>query len=429
MCAARNRMTRKPAVHYASVMLALVMLVDLAAAQTGVDTTRAKQKRMPANTTFEKVVSFPGQLAYAPVRYTVLGLGYTGVYLVETGVVEKVVNVVGGAGVVPVYAPRTGAGLRYTVTDCLIEDAALVTTATSWVDSRQLYSVEWSKVPLGAGFTSEYTIRYRSLTEEAFFGIGKESRESDDLSYSAEDILFEFSLHRKLSPYFRSTLDIGISNSSIFDGRNGVSPTITDVYTEQTLPGLKEKNRFQGTEFALFYDNTKDAAHPTAGWLGKAAAALFNDIHDDDLSFWKASLDLTQHIHLFNDRTLVLRGAGEMTQALEGSNIPFYHLAEIGSYGTVRGFSRGRFRDNDHLIGSAEYRYPVWIPWAKIVDAVVFVDGGQVAHNILEEGSINEWKIGYGGGFRFYNATNLVAKTEIAFSEERFRFYFTLNTP
>lgn len=410
--------------------VAFTLFAEFATANSeSADSTQTKPQRIPANSTVEKIVSFPGQLAYAPVRYTVLGLGYTGVYLVETGVVAKIVNVVGGAGFVPVYAPRTGAGLRYTKLNFIGSGAELLTTASSWVDNRQLFSIEWNKVPFGAGLMSDYAIRYRSLTAESFYGVGPESSNEDKLTYSAEDVLFEASFNRRLNNHFMTSLDIGISNTSIFDGRDNASPRISEIFSDSTLPGLKDKNRFQGTEFSLRYDDTNDLGHPTAGRLGKVAAALFNDIHGDDLSFWKASLDVTQHVHLFNDRTLVLRGAGEMTQGFEGSNIPFYHLAEFGSHGTVRGFSRGRFRDNDYVIGSAEYRYPVWIPWAKLVDAVVFVDGGQVAHNIFEDGSFADWQIGYGGGFRFYNATNLIARTEIAFSKETFRFYFTLNTP
>ena len=104
--------------HLAAVLV--LFAVQLAAAnQAPADTTHSKPKRIPANSTLERVVSFPGQLAYAPVRYTVLGLGYAGVYLVEKGVVRKIVSVVGGAGFTPVYAPRTGAGLRYTKLNCL----------------------------------------------------------------------------------------------------------------------------------------------------------------------------------------------------------------------------------------------------------------------------------------------------------------------
>ncbi len=203
----------------------LLFAVQLAIAnQAPADSTQPLPKRVPANSTFEQIVSFPGQLAYAPVRYTVLGLGYAGVYLVETGVVQKVVNVVGGAGFTPVYAPRTGAGLRYTKVNFLTNGAELLTTASSWVDSRQLYSIEWSRVPLGSDFTSDYSIRYRSLTAEAFYGIGPESQPESKLTYSEEDLLFEVTLHKMLNRFFNASLSMGVSNTSIFHGRNGMSP-------------------------------------------------------------------------------------------------------------------------------------------------------------------------------------------------------------
>ncbi len=224
--------------HWAVVFL--LFAVQLAtASQAPVDSTQSKPKPYSANSTLERVVSFPGQLAYAPVRYTVLGLGYAGVYLVEKGVVHKIVSVVGGAGFTPVYAPRTGAGLRFTKLNCFTKDADLVTTASSWVDSRQLFSIDWSKVPLGAGFTSDFTVRYRSLTGEAFYGLGPESQLENKVSYSEEDVLIEVTLHKRLNRFFRASLSVGASNTSIFDGRNGISPIITEVYSDSTLPGFR----------------------------------------------------------------------------------------------------------------------------------------------------------------------------------------------
>lgn len=393
------------------------------------DSSRSFAKPLPSRTVLERIVSFPGQLAYSPVRYTVLGLGYAGVYLDDTGFMQRASSLFRRAGLLPVYAPRTGAGLRYTKNDYLGDSAKLVLTASSWVDARQLYSIAWEEISLGHGVESGLMLRYRSLTAESFYGKSPRASESDRLSYSAEDVLFELSLQKDIHEFVQASIEIGMSNTSVFDGRDHGSRPISDVYSENTLPGLKDDTRLQGTEFRLRYDDTNDSAHPSTGRIGVFSASLFNDIHNDELSFWKTSADLTQHIHLFRDRILALRSAAEMTQGIEGSDIPFYHLAEIGSYGTIRGFSRGRFRDNDFFLASAEYRYPIWIPWHKAVDAVVFVDGGQVSHDIIEEVALSDWQFGYGGGFRFYNTTGLIAKTELAFSSEAMRFYFSLNTP
>lgn len=411
-----------------TAMLLACAVQALAADST--DSTAAARARRPASTTIERVASFPGQLAYAPVKYTVLGLGYGGVYLTESGTIAKLTSLVQSTGFLAVYSPRTGGGLKYASNHFLSMPVYFQCWATTWFDLRQSYTLQWKQIKLGAGIESGYTLRYRSLQSESFFGIGPETRESDEVHYAAEDALFEISLKRRINGHLHAALDIGVSNTSVYPSPGEeADEDITRVYSDSTLPGLREKVRLQGTELSINYDDANHPGHPTAGRLGKFGATIFTDVRDNRFSFWKLGLDLTQHIHLFNDRILVLRGAGEMTQGLDEPEIPFYHLAELGSHSTIRGFSRGRFRDNDLLLASAEYRYPVWIPWAKVVDALVFVDGGQVTHDLFENTAIDEWQFSYGGGFRFYGSETLIARTEIAFSSEGFQLYFTLNAP
>jgi outer membrane protein assembly factor BamA len=182
----------------------------------------------------------------------------------------------------------------------------------------------------------------------------------------------------------------------------------------------------QGTEFALRYSDANHPGHPTAGRIGKLDATIFTDVKDNRFGFWKYSLDLTQHFELFYDRVIALRLAGELTEDLD-RDIPFYHLAEFGSHETIRGFTRGRFRDKDMLLGSVEYRYPIWIPWEKAVDAVLFFDSGQVAGNVFDDAALRDLQFGYGGGLRFYGARGLLARTEIGVSKEGVRLYVTLN--
>lgn len=355
-------------------------------------------------------------------------MGYAGVYAVESGFVERLTSLLHGTGLTPVYAPRTGGGFSFFSEHFIKQNSFLVLTATTWNDFRQLYSISWKHVALGGGFYSDYALRYRSLTNEHFYGIGPYTQDDDNLEYAEEDALFEISLGRQLSKALITKIDIGVSNTSVFRSRRKDNPALAEVYADSTLPGVRENVRLQGIEYSLRYTNTNHPAHPTAGQIGKIGATLFTDIKDDRFSFWKFHLDLTQHIQLFRDRIIVLRGASEITQGFDDPDIPFYHLAELGSHETIRGFSRGRFRDKDYVLGTAEYRYPIWIPWAKVVDAVAFVDAGQVANSIYEDARITDLQVGYGGGFRFYSAKALIARTELAFSKEGVRFYLTLNS-
>lgn len=399
------------------------------AADAGQDSVAVARRPRPANTTLELIVSFPGQLAYAPLKYTILGLGYGGVYLAESGTFSKLASFVQSTGLVAVYAPRTGGGAKYVSNHFLSRPVRFQCSATTWFDLRQSYALQWKNVRLARGVDFDYALRYRSLVQEHFYGIGPETSENNKTVYAAEDALFEVTLRSQLSSTLHAALDIGVSNTSVFQSREDDNRSITKAYSDSTLPGLRDKVRLQGTELSINYIDTNHPGHPTTGKVGKLGATIFTDIRDDRFSFWKLGLDITQYVHLFHDRVLALRGAGEMTQGLDDPEIPFYHLAELGSHGTIRGFSRGRFRDNDMLLASAEYRYPIWIPWAKIVDAVVFADGGQVMHDVFEDTALADLQTSIGGGFRFYGSEILIARTEIAFSSDGYQVYLTLNAP
>jgi outer membrane protein assembly factor BamA len=119
-----------------------------------------------------------------------------------------------------------------------------------------------------------------------------------------------------------------------------------------------------------------------------------------------------------------------MTQEdTENKEIPFYLLSELGSDETIRGFSRGRFRDKDALLASAEYRYPIWEDHPNSLDAFIFIDAGQVADFMLEDFKKDNTQFGYGLGFRFYNdeKDDLMGKISFGFSKERFRVVFALD--
>ena len=120
---------------------------------------------------------------------------------------------------------------------------------------------------------------------------------------------------------------------------------------------------------------------------------------------------------------LVLRVAGQVTDAFERRAIPFYYMSELGEKGTIRGFDRSRYRDRDRLIASVEYRYPVW----RTVDWVLFLDAGQVTHRLFDTLSRDDFAFGYGGGFRIWSPRGVIMRFEVGKSADRVRLYLVLN--
>ena len=118
-----------------------------------------------------------------------------------------------------------------------------------------------------------------------------------------------------------------------------------------------------------------------------------------------------------------MRIATELTEPFSDKQIPFYYLSELGRHETIRGFGRGRFRANDMILASLEYRYPIW----RRIDATFFVDTGKVSNNLADEFNTDNLEVTFGAGLRLFNRNGLILKTEFGRSDDGVRYYFSLN--
>jgi len=180
-------------------------------------------------------------------------------------------------------------------------------------------------------------------------------------------------------------------------------------------------------QFQISNDSRNRLGNPTSGGENRVSGGIFKDIKNDQHIFWEASIDFTRYFHLFYNRTLVFRVAGRKTDTLDDGTIPFYYQSELGERTTIRGFQRGRFRDFDMFLSTAEYRYPLSTKAGSGIEALLFVDAGQVSNDIVNNLSFHEFHVGFGGGFRLYGTEGTIARIEVGKSEDGFRFYLVLN--
>ena len=93
----------------------------------------------------------------------------------------------------------------------------------------------------------------------------------------------------------------------------------------------------------------------------------------------------------------------------------------------MNGFSRSRFRDRDMVLGSIEYRYPIYDRHNSVIDAYIFVDGGQVSPDLFNELEADNFQFSFGGGFRVWSGDTESVNLVIGKSKERFRVDLTMN--
>jgi outer membrane protein assembly factor BamA len=220
-----------------------------------------------------------------------------------------------------------------------------------------------------------------------------------------------------------ANLLLGANHNNILRGKDKDYPSITEIYNKNTLPGLEKYLGFGWLGLSFSLDSRNQKGLTTAGWEGQTSFVVYEQLNSGQFRFWKMIADYRRYIHLFYKRTLVLRLATEMTGALQNRQIPFFNLSELGRHETIRAFNRGRFRDKDMILGSLEYRYPIW----RSVNAMLFFDTGQVSSNLLKEFTPQNLRFGYGTGLRIQTRDRLLLKMELGFSEDGFRFYLNLN--
>ncbi len=391
-------------------------------------------KKMRGKRAWEYLVNAPGIVLSLP--FWLLEAGITPVFdlVLEKKIIAKTVDFLtsddGRRGVFPVYASRTGGGLKFFQKDLIVPGSKLDIIGTIGLRNRQLYQIHFKRLKLSGPFTSAFSVLYKNLSDEPFFGIGNDSNMDNKSNFAHKQVSAQATLGADLAPRTYFTTTIGWDQNDILEGHNKTLPSTTDSPLEEQvkIPGLFGEVSVFRIQTLLEHDSKNRIGNPSGGWEAKFKAGLFSEIKNSNFGFWQAALDITKYFNLFYNRTLVLRLATQFTEPLENRSIPFYYMSELGEEETIRGFSRGRFRDQDKILGSAEYRYPLLSRSSLTgIDATIFVDTGRVYRNIFEEFNTENFHLGYGGGLRFYSPEGVYLQILLGKSTDGFRFYLVLN--
>lgn len=402
--------------------------------QTRPDTTTPKTfKKLKSHSTWETLVSLPTWIVHFPIDLTLEGMEYTVGLVLGTHLPQRIADLLisddGLRKIRPIFSSRSGLGLRYSHLSLLSPESRLQVGVSAGVRRRQHYFIRLDRVPFyRTGFRGELLLEYRNLSDEAFFGLGHQSVHENRSSYAHELLRAEFALYRKVplrGLYLRAATGYQVNN--ILPGRSPRYPSIEQRFGQVALPGKETGLRFWYVEGAMILDNRDAPGNPRQGGEVRLFAGLYRQATGDPhrYAFTKVGITVSRCLHLFYGRTLVLRGSAELTRTMPGRQVPFYYLAELGSQETIRGYTRGRFRDYDRLSGSLEYRYPIWNRRVRGIDAALFWDFGQVAPN-LEKVALPNLRLAYGAGLRFWSHGDLVAKLEVGFTGEGHRVIFNL---
>jgi hypothetical protein len=261
---------------------------------------------------------------------------------------------------------------------------------------------------------------WREATAVGFYGIGTENTSKDDrANYSFDQpygsAYLDFWPTRKLL-FLRG----GVEISQWRQGPGGADdPSVEEVYTPETLPGLGAKPTYIHSEGTLAIDSRPAPGYArTGGFYG----VTVHDFHDTDgaFGFREVDYDAIQHIPLLRDTwVLSLHARVETAASTDGQEIPFFMLPALGGGSSLRGFASWRFRDLNSLLLQADWR----VLANRFMDMAVVYDAGRVASRVSDLTN-TPLKSDYGLGFRFHGPITTPLRIEFVHSNEGFRIVF-----
>jgi len=261
---------------------------------------------------------------------------------------------------------------------------------------------------------------WREATQVGFYGIGTGNTSKDDrVNYSFKQ------------PYAGATLDVrptrrilllrgGVDISEWKQGPgSGTFPSVEEVYTPETLPGLGASPTYLHSQAMIALDSRPAVDYARRGtFLGVTGHDYWD--RDGDFGFTQVDYEAIQHVPLLREAwVLSFRGRVQTAWEKSGEEIPFFMLPSVGSGSTLRGFPSWRFRDRNSLLLQAEWRIMV----NRFIDTAVFYDAGKVTRRTSDL-DLDGLKSDYGFGVRFHGPLATPLRVELAKSNEGLNIVF-----
>src|ERR671923_932232 len=268
---------------------------------------------------------------------------------------------------------------------------------------------------------------YENDRTARFFGIGAKSSEQDQTNYTLRQVGGEAQFGRRLMPELIVSLTERLRSVTIRRGAVDSLPFLQDVFTD--IPG-EDGSFVWAHRLALTYDTRNSLVTPTHGRFGQVFVEVADEAIGSKASFVRYGLQgRWLWPHLGERLVLTVRG---LLERVDGSDVPFFELSDLGGDETLRGFGENRFLDEGRVLVNAEERLKVFqINYGNVrtdIELAVFTDIGRVFHNFSDLGSGRIQAV-VGGGIRFLAASQIVAKIDVGVGSEGVAVFTGLDYP
>lgn len=262
------------------------------------------------------------------------------------------------------------------------------------------------------------------------FGIGNQTTESDDSSYTSgetlveltgginvnEDVLLMWTEH-----YHDIRIDAGIVNSL---------PQAQAQFSQ--LPGM-EGATIVGHKLTARYDTRDKQLITTRGTYVNLSVELNQNLQHSGASPWvRTTLDARHLLPHYDDQLVFVTRFLVDTVNGHTQGIPFYERPTLGGETTLRGFGQSRFIDDTALLVNFEERIPV--KQVKVFDYLIdlevapFLDIGRVMSGFSIR-DVQDFQVNPGTGLRILARPHVVGRLDVAYGRDGPNLFVGLDYP
>lgn len=253
-----------------------------------------------------------------------------------------------------------------------------------------------------------------------FYGIGNNTSEEDEESYTAKYFYLESVVIKNIISKNGSGLNAGIR----YDFRNDkISGTKDDGLLSSGNVTGHNGGIISGFGLTVNWDTRDNTFSTLNGEYLEINGSFFGKYFFSDYNFNIINFDARKFFGLQVFDTLHV-AAFQFAVSSAAGEVPFYKLMTFGGDENMRGFFQGRFRDKTSFYLQGEYRLHVW--WR--IGLAAFGGLGEVSSKVSTF-AINNLKAAYGLGLRFsiIPEERILARIDLGFSEGESKLYLSFN--
>jgi outer membrane protein assembly factor BamA len=338
----------------------------------------------------------------------------------KNGYYTELSNMITGSGFISI-----GPGYRH---DVLGKNGFVdVSGAVSW----RLYNMMQGRFEMPALAHDHITlgaqVMWQDQTQNAYFGIGSDSLETNEAQYRLQSADSVGYLLLRPVPSLTFGGELGFLRRPDILSPGGTFkqglPTVEQQFPAD--PGVSDsfQPNYMHGEVSVVSDTRDRRSRPTSGGMYRAALVTFNDQSTGTFSFRQYEGEAAHFIQLLDtDWVLALHGWVVTSDVPNAHEVPFYLLPSLGGNNSLRSYADYRFHDNNMASVNAESRWGIFTH----VDVAAFLDAGNVAPRFQD---LDLAKTSWGGGIRLHTDRTTFARFDVAHGAEGWRFVFRTSDP